>query len=193
MPAPRKYNRTRPFTFYTEENNLEVIKEIAHIERKSAGEKLNELMAQEIERMKIMQPQEVNPLGIHWNETLGQQQAQKQPTEKEKRKTIMDNFETALTELLTITSDMDIDTFSKFKYSIDSRIYKTRNPKYNDSIRLATHPQLQTLSNKPKQGSLNIEHIAGEGAAETEKQEQEYTTLSPADEQEEAVEEEVIE
>jgi hypothetical protein len=71
---------------------------------------------------------EPNPIGI----TYGDEpiRRQEEPTAEERENIIMHNFEAAFTDLLTITPEMDIDTWTKFKQSIDKRLYATRNPNY---------------------------------------------------------------
>jgi hypothetical protein len=86
VPAPRKYEYRSSFTFNAEGKNLEAIKEIAHKEHISAGEKLNNLMASEIQRYQIMQPQQPqpNPLGLPCNGVApSTTQQQKEPKEEQ--------------------------------------------------------------------------------------------------------------
>lgn len=132
MPAPKKYERRISFTFNAEEKNLLGIKEIAYRERIPTGEKLNGLMATEIERNEIMQSQQqINPLGIVWNGILPQQY-KKEPTEEEKKALMLKNLSDAVKEALPIIIYMEQEEFfKKVKGPIIDTIYQRRADRYN--------------------------------------------------------------
>lgn len=186
MPAPKKYERRIAFTFNAEEKNLVGIKEIAHRQRIPTGEKLNGLMAQEIERDDIMQSQQqINPIGIAWNGVLPQQK--KEPTEEEKRTLILKNLSDAVKEALPIIIYMEPeDFFNRIKGPIIDTIYQRRAGRYNQQRQDSINDSRNNVLRKDisQEDRLKIENVVKE--VETVDQ------RSP-DVSEEIVEEEVIE